>query len=384
MIKEDFFSIQNKNKEAKTVDILLYGPIPHYDWTQDKQVNSATNFVTEIKRLENEFDRINIHINTPGGSMIHGLPIFNAIASSKADIHTYNDGVAASMGAVILMAAKKENIHSSKNSLIMIHPASSDGFGNAKQLAEQIKVLEKFDNSIINTIMDLSGKSKEEVEERFFDGNNHWLTTEDALTYGLIGQIEDYAAHNLPANGNVSKIQNMNFLEICNEFEQLNAPKKEESIFARIKETIYEAFKSIPTIENNFPHINKTDMTFENELKILGMENPSKEELASVKNALEKITGNSEVFTKEEFENQLKLDIKDKLDAEKKTHTAVITAKDEEITKLKNTITALENSDGADSAAASEKKDLNIENQEKYDRNNYSHNRSADALLENY
>lgn len=76
-------------------------------------------------------DRINVRINSEGGSVINGIQIISAILNSRIPIHTYNDGYAMSMGGFIWLTAKKENRHMAEFARFMIHaPRFVDENGN--------------------------------------------------------------------------------------------------------------------------------------------------------------------------------------------------------------------------------------------------------------
>lgn len=183
------------DKEGNTGELYIYGYIgqkadtffgedPEEDIT-DKAVVKA------IRELEKQTGRINIRINSPGGSVMHGDPIITAIRNSKAEIHTYVDGIAASMAFDIWAAAK--NRHASINSKLMIHATGGMAFGTAKDMRAAAEMLDKFDQSAISTFADATGMSEEEIKSRFYeDYADHWMTAKDALEMGLITEIEDY------------------------------------------------------------------------------------------------------------------------------------------------------------------------------------------------
>ena len=121
------YKIQYKSEiEA---DVLIYGVIGD-SWFEESI--TAKRFVSEFKELEKTCSRVNIHINSPGGSVFDGLAIFNAIQQSKVQIHTYNDGLAASMGAIILLSGG--TVHSAKNALVMLHSPMGGVYGTEKDI----------------------------------------------------------------------------------------------------------------------------------------------------------------------------------------------------------------------------------------------------------
>src|SRR5690606_6713161 len=143
--------------------INIYGVIS--DWYDE--VNAA-DFLAAFGTLEKVCSRINIHINSPGGSVWEGLPIANAIKSSSVEVHTYVDGIAFSMGAIIAISAPKGNVHMAKGSILMLHSASSWAYGNAQNLKKQADDLAKYDDVLATFVESRTGKSSEEVKAMYF------------------------------------------------------------------------------------------------------------------------------------------------------------------------------------------------------------------------
>ena len=294
--KTSFYEIFNQSKENSSVDIMIYGTIPHMDWTSMDLKNDAELFVKEFKKLEKNYDRINIHINSPGGSLYHAFPIFNVIANSKKDIHTYNDGLAASAAGVILMAGKK--IHSAKNAFLMIHRASSMAYGNAEILMDQANTLVKYEKVVAEHFAGTSNLTAEEITAKYFNGKDHFLTAEEALEEGFIHSIEDYESEDAPP----SDIKNMAFSDVFNLYQPI---EKEISFFEKITNHLRETFK-IPQSPDPQPKPN-TDMNFENSLIILSKETLTAEDISAVKNEISTYAQAAEKFTAEEVENKINL-----------------------------------------------------------------------------
>ena len=332
-----FYEILNQSPESKTVDLLIYGSIPSFDEDTWKMKNSAESFLREFRALEKDYDRINIHINSPGGSLYHAFPIFNAILNSKKDIHTYNDGLAASAGGLLLLAGKK--VHSAKNGILMIHNALSFSYGNAEDLREVAKVLDTYDNAIAGLFADRTKMSVDEVKEKYLNYKDYWLDAEEAKAAGFIHEIEEYESEDAPP----SNIAQMAFGEVLNLYRQKE--EKSESFFDKIVSKVRVALAPTTTnasvsqvsVATHGQPINQpqTNMDFKNALDILNKENPSAEELTAVKNDILAFTGASEKFTAEE--------VNAKVDAAKADITAQLNAANAEKTTMQTQITELQN-----------------------------------------
>lgn len=355
-----FYEILNQSPESKTVDLLIYGSIPSWDEDTYKMKNSAEAFAKELKNLEKDYDRINIHINSPGGSLYHAFPIFNAIRNSKKDIHTYNDGLAASAGGLLLIAGKK--IHSAKNAILMIHNAGGYAFGNAEDMRETAKMLDTYDGVIVKLFAERTGMTEAEVKKKYLNYKDIWLDANEAQELGFIDEIEDYESEDAPP----SNIKDLAFNEVLNLYQA--KAEKTESFLDKVVNKVRQALgpgvianeakqsqetaneianDSLPdnetasTAKADLAVTNKTqnqqpqiDMDFKNALEILNKENPSAEELAAVKNDITAFTGANERFTAEE--------VNAKVDAAKTEIQNQLDKVNQEKTSLENKVKDLE------------------------------------------
>lgn len=194
MQKQDKYFRAYYDKTTDAGELFLYGYIgqkadPFFGEDPEEDLTDKA-VVQAIRDLEKQTGRINIRINSPGGSVMHGDPIITAIRNSKAEIHTYVDGIAASMAFDIWAAAK--NRHASINSKLMIHATGGFAFGTAKDMRAAAEMLDKFDQSAISTFADATGMSEDEIRTKFYDYEDHWMTAKDALQMGLISEIENY------------------------------------------------------------------------------------------------------------------------------------------------------------------------------------------------
>ncbi len=295
--KATFYEIINKSPETKTVDLLIYGAIPELDWDTYELKNTADKFVKDFKKLEQDFDRINIHINSPGGSLYHAFPIYNVIANSKKEIHTYNDGLAASAGGVLLLAGKK--IHSAKNAFLMIHRASGVAWGDAEYMRDYADTLEKYEGVIAERFAEKSGMEKVDFIAKYFNGKDHFLTAEEAAEEGFIDTIEDYESEDAPP----SNIKNMAFQEVMNMYRP--EPEAAPSLFEKIANYLRKTFKVEDQVTPPAPPTNPTDMNFENSIMLLGKEQVTAEDLAAIRAEIEAYRNAGEKFTAEEVQTQI-------------------------------------------------------------------------------
>lgn len=167
--------------EGETADIFLYGVIGE-DWMSawDEQ-NTDKEFVKTFKELDGKYSRINLRINSPGGSMYDGNAMITTIRSAKSEVHAYNDGLCASMAADIWMACP--NRHMATNALLMIHAPWSFAVGNAQEMRKQADILDKFADTAINVMAESTGMDKDEIKSTYYDGADHFLNYDDAKSF---------------------------------------------------------------------------------------------------------------------------------------------------------------------------------------------------------
>ncbi len=153
-----------------------------YDAIGGHEIN-AKQFVDELKDINAE--TIHLRINSPGGSVIDGNAIFNALLRHDAKVITHIDGLAASMASVIAMAG--DEVHMSDNALLMIHNPWTVSMGDADELRADADLLDKMSASIMSAY----GRSQYEDEEikDLMDAET-WFTAQEAFDAGLVDHID--------------------------------------------------------------------------------------------------------------------------------------------------------------------------------------------------
>lgn len=180
-----FKSILNE----KTASLLLYGEIS--DEGGDGKIASR-DIVNEVMYMDGSYENLNIRINSIGGDVYPGIAIFNAIRQCKSNVTIYIDGIAASIAGVIALCGKR--VEMSRYSRMMLHNVSGGCYGNKKDLQEMISTIESLEDTIAEIIAGRCGRDKEEVKNAYFDGTDHWLKADEALSLGLIDAIYDVEA----------------------------------------------------------------------------------------------------------------------------------------------------------------------------------------------
>ena len=136
---------------------------------------------------ENPDADISLYINSPGGSVTAGMAIYDTMNYVRCPVRTVCVGMAASMGAFLLMAGEKGKRMALPNSEIMIHQPSGGAQGQATDVRIQAEWLLKTKQKMNRLMSEMTGKSIEQLEldvER-----DHFMNAQEALEYGIIDEI---------------------------------------------------------------------------------------------------------------------------------------------------------------------------------------------------
>ena len=136
---------------------------------------------------ENPDADISLYINSPGGSVTAGMAIYDTMNYVRCPVRTVCVGLAASMGAFLLMAGEKGKRLALPNSEVMIHQPSGGAQGQATDVRIQAEWLLKTKQKMNRLMAEMTGKPLEQIEldvER-----DHFMNAQEALEYGIIDEI---------------------------------------------------------------------------------------------------------------------------------------------------------------------------------------------------
>lgn len=150
---------------------------------------TASLVVAQMLFLESEDpDKdIQLYINSPGGSITAGMAIYDTMQYIKPDVSTICVGMAASMGAFLLLSGAKGKRFALPNSEIMIHQPLGGMKGQASDIKIHADRIIKIRQTLNDIISERTGQSLDKVE-RDTDRDN-FMTAEEAKAYGIIDEI---------------------------------------------------------------------------------------------------------------------------------------------------------------------------------------------------
>lgn len=130
---------------------------------------------------------IQIYINSPGGSVYAGLGIYDTMQIIKPDVSTICTGMAASMGAVLLVAGEKGKRSALKHSRVMIHQPSGGAQGVASDMEINLREMLKLKKELYDIISIHSGQTYEWVEKA--SDRDYWMTSTEAKDFGMVDEV---------------------------------------------------------------------------------------------------------------------------------------------------------------------------------------------------
>ncbi len=130
---------------------------------------------------------ISLYINCPGGSVSAGFAIFDTMQYIKPDVRTICTGLAASFGAMLLLAGTKGKRLSLPNSEIMIHQPLGGARGQATEIDITARRILKLREKINQIIAERTGQTMEKIASD--TDRDYYLSAEEAKEYGLIDDI---------------------------------------------------------------------------------------------------------------------------------------------------------------------------------------------------
>lgn len=136
---------------------------------------------------------VSIYINSPGGSVYAGLGIYDTMQYISSDVATICTGMAASMAAVLLVSGTTGKRFALNHSRVMIHQPMGGAQGQASDIEITAREIQKLKKELYTIIANHSGQPFDKVERD--SDRDYWMTSEEALQYGMIDKILTKAKH---------------------------------------------------------------------------------------------------------------------------------------------------------------------------------------------
>lgn len=181
----DAVRAQLRKEQADRVrDVYLIGDI---------EKDNARSTIERLRDLSSENNRpITLYINSAGGNVTDGLAIHDSIrhiVSRGIEVTIIVQGMAYSMGSIVLQAASEGRRFSFPHSWIMIHePAKWAGWQSTTAAAQHLERLKQMQDQIYKILSSRSGKPLRQIIKDT-KRTDFYLDAQKALEYGLIDAV---------------------------------------------------------------------------------------------------------------------------------------------------------------------------------------------------
>jgi ATP-dependent Clp protease protease subunit len=173
-----------KEQAGRLRDIYLVGDI---------EKDTARGVIEKLREMANDSRKpITLYINSAGGNVTDGLALHDAIrylVSTGVEITIVVQGMAYSMGSVVLQAASPGQRLAFPHSWIMIHePAKWAGWQSTTAAAQHLDRLKQMQSQIYRIMADRAGKPLKQII-RDTKRVDFYLDAWKAKEYGLIDRV---------------------------------------------------------------------------------------------------------------------------------------------------------------------------------------------------
>lgn len=155
------------------------------------EINSQTaeETIFALRYLAQQGRDATLILNSPGGEVLPGLAIVDAIRSYPYEVTVLCMSLAASMGAIILANCPKGRRFILPHAKVMIHePLIAGGLGGSVTTIEKTAQSMVETKAVLNQILaDSTGKTIEEIDKATAFDN--YMTAEEAIDFGLCDEI---------------------------------------------------------------------------------------------------------------------------------------------------------------------------------------------------
>lgn len=156
----------------------MYVHKPIGGWSLD-----AGKFVETVHGLQT--DRIDLHVNSPGGIVFDAVAMYEALRSHPAQVVAHVDGLAASAASVLIMAA--DQIEIATGGRIMVHDARGGVWGSPDEIRAHADLVESISNDIAGFYAGRAGGTRAKWRQAM--RATTWYGAAEAVRAGLADRI---------------------------------------------------------------------------------------------------------------------------------------------------------------------------------------------------
>ena len=179
-----------KGRDGRLVDLPSRLFMDRIVWLGSEINSAVANSIVQqlvALQLEDAAKPITLYINSPGGSIVDGMAIYDTIRRSAAPVHAVVSGMAASMGAIILAGCKKGERAILPHGEVLLHQPLGGARGQATDIEISANRILKMKQMLLQILADNTGHPFKKLEEDC--DRDYWLDADAAKAYGIIDKI---------------------------------------------------------------------------------------------------------------------------------------------------------------------------------------------------
>lgn len=181
--RRDWYRIVDKLQARDEDGGGTYAEVYIYDEISSYWGIGAAEFIAELAAVK--APQITLHLNSPGGDVFDGIAIMEGLRNHPATITVKIDALAASIASVIAMAG--DRIVVGRNAQMMVHDASGGCWGNADDMAQMHRMLDRTSDIIAGAYADRAGG--EVADWRATMKAETWYSAQQAVDAGLADEV---------------------------------------------------------------------------------------------------------------------------------------------------------------------------------------------------
>lgn len=261
--KREWYAFKNETKNE--VEVYLYDEIGFFGV-------GAKTFIADLQKHSGK--HIHLRINSPGGEVIEGTAIYNALKRHAAGVTVHIDAMAASMASVIAMSGQP--VMMADNALLMIHDPYTFAAGTSEELRKSADLLDTMKANLTRAYVQKTGLPESEVQDMM--AKETWMSATEAVALGFVDYIEEGVA---AAASMTKETAQARFDTLARAMAKENAPRAEDEEKKNPEEE--------KTPEENKPE-DETSATEELEKRVEELEETVKELEEEAKASKEKVS----------------------------------------------------------------------------------------------
>ena len=174
-------------RELNLSSRLLLDRVVYFGTEVDNE--SANTIVQKLiyLQLEDAKKPITLYINSPGGSIVDGMAIYDTIKRATCPVHAIVVGMAASMGAVILSGCTKGERAILPHGEVLLHQPLGGARGQATDIEISANRIIKMKRMLLTLLAENTGHPYEKLVEDC--DRDYWLDADEAKAYGIVDKI---------------------------------------------------------------------------------------------------------------------------------------------------------------------------------------------------